>query len=99
MAIKVRNKLYACGDKVRYKYYRNKIYTLIRLSKRRYNDTGSRSNKLKKAFWQGIPFAIKPTKKQSGGFLVTLLANIGVPLCWRYQIVMACRVTIDKAVY
>ena len=28
MAIKVRNKLYASGDKVRYKYYRNKIYTL-----------------------------------------------------------------------
>ena len=50
MAIKVRNKLYASGDKVGYKYYRNKIYTLIRLSKRRYNDTGSRSNKLKKAF-------------------------------------------------
>ena len=50
MAIKVRNKLYASGDKVRYKYYRNKIYTLIRLSKRRYNDTDSRSNELKEAF-------------------------------------------------
>ena len=80
MAIKVRNKLYASGDKVRYKYYRNKIYKLIRLSKRRYNDTDSRSNKLKEAFWRGIPFAIKPTKNQSGGFLGTLLANIGVPL-------------------
>ena len=29
---------------------------------------------------QGIPFVIKPTKKQSGGFLVTLLASIGISL-------------------
>ena len=29
-AIKVKNKLYASGDKVRYKHYRNKICTLIR---------------------------------------------------------------------
>ena len=38
-AIKIKNKLYASGDKVRYKHYRNKICTLIRLSKRRYYDT------------------------------------------------------------
>ena len=35
-AIKVKNKLYAFGVEVRYKQYRNKIYTLIRLSKRKY---------------------------------------------------------------
>ena len=28
----------------------------------------------------GSPFIIKPTKKQSGGFLGTLLASIDVPL-------------------
>ena len=38
-AIKVKNKLYASGDEVRYKHYRNKICTLIRLSKRRCYDT------------------------------------------------------------
>ena len=38
-AIKVRNKLYATGDKIKCKHYRNKICTLIRVSKRRYYDT------------------------------------------------------------
>lgn len=33
---KVKNKLYASRDEVRYKQYRNKIDTLIRLSKRKY---------------------------------------------------------------
>ena len=37
-AIKVKNKLYATGDKVRYKHYRNKICTLICLSERKYYD-------------------------------------------------------------
>ena len=32
------------------------------------------------ALKQRIPFVIKPTKKQSGGFLGTLLASIGVLL-------------------
>ena len=35
-AIRVKKKLHASGDEVRYKHYRNKICTLIRLSKRRY---------------------------------------------------------------
>ena len=43
-AIKVKNKLYETGDKVRYKHYRNKICTLIRLSKRRYYDTFFENN-------------------------------------------------------
>ena len=50
-AIKVRNKLYATGDKVRYKHYRNKICTIVtRLSKRRYYDTFFENNmgKMKK---------------------------------------------------
>ena len=43
-AIKVKNKLYAFGDEVRYKQYRNKIYSLIRLSKRKYYDTFFENN-------------------------------------------------------
>ena len=39
VAIKVKNKLYASGDDVRYKHYRNKICTLIRVRKRKYYDT------------------------------------------------------------
>ena len=42
--------------------------------------TDSQNNKLIEALSQGIPFVIKPTKKQSGGFLVKLLASIGVSL-------------------
>ena len=36
MSIKVKNKLYALVDNVRYKQYRNKISALIRLSKKDY---------------------------------------------------------------
>ena len=43
-AIKVKNKLYASGDEVRYKHYRNKVCTLIRVSKRRYCDTFFENN-------------------------------------------------------
>ena len=43
-AIKVKNKLYASWDEVRYKHYRNKICTLIRFSKRRYYDTFFQNN-------------------------------------------------------
>ena len=54
-AIKVKNKFYASGDEVRYKQYRNKIYTLIRLSKRKYYDTFFENNMAKmKKTWQGI---------------------------------------------
>ena len=54
-AIKVKNKLYASGDEVRYKQYRNKINTLIRLSKRKYYNTFFENNvaNMKKT-WQGI---------------------------------------------
>ena len=35
-SIAIKCKLYSSGDDLRYKYYRNKICTLIRLSKKRY---------------------------------------------------------------
>ena len=44
VAIKVKNKLYAFGDDVRYKHYRNKICTLIRVRKRKYYDTFFENN-------------------------------------------------------
>ena len=47
-AIKVRNKSYATGDKAKCKHYRNKIFTLIRLSKRRYYDTFFENNMVNK---------------------------------------------------
>ena len=54
-ATKFKNKLYATGDKVRQKHYRNEICTLIHLSKRRYYDTFFENNmsNMKKT-WQGI---------------------------------------------
>ena len=39
VAIKVKNKLHASGDEIRYKHYRNKICTLLRVRKRKYSDT------------------------------------------------------------
>ena len=63
-AIKVKNKLYATGDKVRYKHYRNKICTLICLSERKYydmfleNDVGN----MKKPGKEPLNFNINRTK-------------------------------------
>ena len=51
----MKNKLYASGDEVRYKYYRNKISSLIRISKNNYYSDyfeGNMSN-IKKT-WKGI---------------------------------------------
>ena len=63
-AIKVRNKLYATGDKVRYKHCRNKICTLTRLSKRRYYDTFFENNmgKMKKPGKESMNFYIDGKK-------------------------------------
>ena len=36
VSIRMKNKLYPSGDEVRYKYYRNKISSLIRISKKNY---------------------------------------------------------------
>ena len=43
-AIKVKSKLYASGDEVRYKHHKSKICTLIHLNKRRYYDTFFENN-------------------------------------------------------
>ena len=53
-SIRIKNKLYASGDMIKYKVYRNKLCSLIRLSKQKYytkffNDI----NNMKKT-WQGI---------------------------------------------
>ena len=55
VVIKVKNKLYETGDKVRYKQYGNKICTLIRICKRRCYDMCFENNmgNMKKT-WQGI---------------------------------------------
>ena len=55
MSIKMKNKLYALGDNVRYKQYRNKISALIRLSKKDYYVTFFENNfsNMKKT-WEGI---------------------------------------------
>ena len=54
-SIKVKNRLFATGDNTRYKLYRNKICSLIRLSKRNYyfdyfNDNIANMKKT----WEGI---------------------------------------------
>ena len=55
MSIKVKNKLYALGDNVRYKQFRNKISALIRLSKKDYYVTFFENNfsSMEKT-WEGI---------------------------------------------
>ena len=55
MSIKVKNKLYALGDNVRYKQHRNKISALIRLSNKDYYVTLFENNfsSMKKT-WEGI---------------------------------------------
>ena len=53
----MRSKLYASGDEVRYKYCRNKILSLIRISKKYHSDyfEANMSNiKKKKKTWTGI---------------------------------------------
>ena len=52
----MRSKLYASGDEVRYKYCRNKILSLIRISKKYYSDyfEANMSNINKKKTWTGI---------------------------------------------
>ena len=54
----MRSKLYASGDEVRYKYCRNKILSLIRISKKYYSDyfeaNMSNIKKKKKKTWTGI---------------------------------------------
>ena len=54
-SIKVKNKLYVSGDEDKYKYYRNKICSLIRLSKKiYYQDYFERHKTNMKKTWEGI---------------------------------------------
>ena len=67
VVINVKNKLYAFGDEVRYKQYRNKICTLIRVRKRKYYNTffeNNMANMKKKKTWQGKE-SIRIKKKQT----------------------------------
>ena len=55
ISVRIKNKLYASGDTIKYKVYRNKLCSLIRLSKQKYSTKffdGSLNNVKKK--WQGI---------------------------------------------
>ena len=63
-AIKVKSKLYASGDEDRYKHYKSKICTLIRLSKRRYYDTFFENNmaNMKKTGRESMSFNIDGKK-------------------------------------
>ena len=51
----MKNKLYASGDEVRYKYYRNEISSPIRISKNNYYSDYFKANmsNIKKT-WKGI---------------------------------------------
>ena len=53
-SIKVQNKLYVSGDEDKYKYYGNKIYSLIRLRKNMYyQDYFERDKTNMKKTWEG----------------------------------------------
>ena len=69
VTINVKNKLYAFGDEVRYRNYRNKICTLIRVRKRKYYDTFFENNMANmEKTWQGkesINFYIDGKKKKT----------------------------------
>ena len=60
VAIKIKNKLCASGDEVRYKHYRNKICTLTCLSERRYYDT----------VWENNMVNMKNPGKESMNFYI-----------------------------
>ena len=55
VSIRMKNKLYPSGDEVRYKYYRNKISNLLRISKKNYYSDYFEANmpNIKKT-WTGI---------------------------------------------
>ena len=55
ISVEIKNKLYASGDMIQYKVYRNKLCSLIRLSKQKYYTKffDDSLNNMKKT-WQGI---------------------------------------------
>ena len=81
VAINVKNKLYAFGDEVRYRHYRNKICTLIRVRKRKYYDTFFENNMANmEKTWQGkesINFYIDGKKKKQTNELKSHICTKG----------------------
>ena len=65
-SIKIKNKLYASGDPIKYKCYRNKLNTLIRSSKKEYYSTYFENNiaNMKKT-WEGINTLLQRRTKSS----------------------------------
>ena len=66
--MRMKNKPYASGDEVRYKYYRNKISSLIRITKKNYYSdyfVANSSNIKKKKTWTGIKRAIDKRKNKT----------------------------------
>ena len=65
VSIRVKNKLYHLGDTNKYKYYRNKITTLTRLSKQMYYQDffNSNINNMKQT-WKGINELINNKKRK-----------------------------------
>ena len=68
-SIKLKNKFYAISDNVKYKYYRNKITSLIRMSKKDYyhNFFDNIISNMKKT-WEGINSLIHRKSKSSNLF-------------------------------
>jgi hypothetical protein len=65
-SISIKNKLYASGDDRKYRFYRNKICNLIRLSKKRYYQNYFEHNitNIKKT-WEGINELLNRQKKET----------------------------------
>ena len=72
-AIKIKHKLYAEGDRVRYKIYRNKIQKLIRLSKTKYYHDffNIHLSNIKKT-WEGINGILNRKTKKSHNHILSL---------------------------
>ena len=64
-SIKIKNKLYMSGENAKYKYYRNKISTLTRISKRQFylNYFNDNLSNMKKT-WEGINNLLNRNKKK-----------------------------------
>lgn len=65
-SIKIKNSLFANGDESKYKYYRNKIRNLIRISKRRYyHDYFMNNLSSMKKTWAGINAVLNRNAKKN----------------------------------
>ena len=70
----MKNKLYASGDEVRYKYYRHKISSLIRISKKYYSDYFEANMLNIKKTWTGInEVSFRRKKKLNSGIAIKVL--------------------------